>query len=200
MKKYKLFGLTGQSGAGKSTVAQTFLDLGAVVIGADEIVAQLYSENSPCVKTIAACFGEEVLKSDGTPDRKKLAELAFSSAENTALLGKIVHPFVTAELFERLRGKEGIVIYDAPQLFESGADIICDKIIAVTADENIRIKRIIQRDGLTEAEAQSRVKAQLDEEFFKSRADYVIENNGDTKSLIQTVSDSFLVISAIEVV
>lgn len=183
MKNYKLIGLTGQSGAGKSTVAQTFLDLGAEVISADEIVSKLYSENSPCVKTISSCFGSDVLKNDGTPDRKKLAELAFSSAENTALLGKIVHPFVTAQLFERLRGKSGTVIYDAPQLFESGADVICDAVIAVVAKEDIRKKRVMQRDCLTEAQAESRLKAQLSEDFFRVTADYVIENNGDRNEL-----------------
>ena len=153
MKNYKLIGLTGQSGAGKSTVAQTFLDLGAEVISADEIVSKLYSENSPCVKTISSCFGSDVLKNDGTPDRKKLAELAFSSAENTALLGKIVHPFVT------------------------------DAVIAVVANEDIRKKRVMQRDCLTEAQAESRLKAQLSEDFFRVTADYVIENNGDRNEL-----------------
>lgn len=166
------------------------------MIGADDIVSALYSEGSPCVKTIAACFGADVLSSDGTPDRKRLADIAFSSAENTALLGKIVHPFVTAELFKMLRDISGVVIYDAPQLFESGADIICDAVVAVTAREKIRIKRIMQRDGLTADMAVSRIKAQLSEEFFRSNADYVIENNGDPNDLRRSAKEIYTAFEA----
>ena len=115
MKRYKLIGLTGQTGAGKSTAAAEFAALGAELVNADELVSALYAEDSPCVKTIAACFGAEIVGKDGGVDRRLLAQRAFSSKENTALLGRLVHPFVTAALFERLRGKTGIVIYDAPQ-------------------------------------------------------------------------------------
>ncbi len=183
MKKYKLIGLTGQSGAGKSTVSKTFADCGAAVFNADEIVAELYSDNSPCLRTIAACFGADVLKSDGALDRRLLAQRAFSSGENTALLGKIVHPFVTARFFELLRGAQGVVVFDAPQLFESGADVICDAIVAVVADEAQRVSRIISRDRITEEQARLRVNAQLSEDFFRENADVIIDNNKDKESL-----------------
>ena len=183
MKQFKLIGLTGQSGAGKSTVAHTFADCGATVINADEIVASLYVPDAPCVRTIAACFGAEVLTENGAIDRQALAKRAFSSAENTALLGKIVHPFVTATLFERLRGQSGVVIYDAPQLFESGADVICDAVIAVTADEQTRLRRIMARDGISEEKALERIRSQLKEDFFRANADYLLENNENAEIL-----------------
>ena len=183
MKKYKLIGLTGQSGAGKSEVSAVFSECGATVLDADEIVAELYAEGSPCVRTVAAVFGADVLTSDGTLDRKLLAERAFSSKENTALLGRIVHPFVTARFFELLRDARGTVIYDAPQLFESGADVICDAVIAVVADKNVRLSRIMKRDGLPEKQARERIDAQLSEEYFRERSDYIIENNGDRTEL-----------------
>lgn len=191
MRKYRLIGLTGQSGAGKTAVSQTLAACGASVISADAIVAQLYVEHSPCVTTIAAVFGSDCVASDGSVNRKILAQRAFSSAENTALLGKIVHPFVTARLFELLKGMEGIIIYDAPQLFEAGADVICDGVLAVVADEATRLARIIRRDGLTEAQAMARVNAQLGEEFFRAHADWIIENNSGKKMLEQSAVEFY---------
>lgn len=185
MKRYKLIGLTGQSGAGKSTVSDVFADCGAKVFNADRIVAELYTANSPCLRTLAAQFGADILQNDGTLDRKTLAARAFSSKENTALLGKLVHPFVTARLFELLRGAEGVVVFDAPQLFEAGADVICDSIIAVVADEAARLQRIIARDNITAEQAQQRINAQLSEAFFREHSDYIIENNGSADELKQ---------------
>ena len=183
MKHYKLIGLTGQSGAGKSTVAEVFAKLGAYVINADKIVAELYNAGSPCLKAVAAEFGQDILNPDGTLDRRKLAQRAFASRERTDALNRLVHPFVTAWLFELLRGADGIVVFDAPQLFEADADVICDAVVAVTADKDIRIKRIIKRDVLSEEQAMLRVNAQYGEEYFRARADYIIENNFDEECL-----------------
>ena len=183
MKHYKLIGLTGQSGAGKSTVAEVFAKLGANIINADMIVAELYNAGSPCLKAVAAEFGQDILNPDGTLDRRKLAQRAFASRERTDALNRLVHPFVTARLFELLRGAEGIVVFDAPQLFEANADVICDAVVAVTADKDIRVNRIIKRDSLSEEQAMLRVNAQYGEEYFRARADYIIENNIDEESL-----------------
>ncbi len=183
MKHYKLIGLTGQSGAGKSTVAEAFSKLGAYVINADKIVAELYNAGSPCLKAVAAEFGQDTIRADGTLDRRLLAQRAFASSERTDALNRLVHPFVTARLFELLRGAEGIVVFDAPQLFEADADVICDAVVAVTADKDIRVNRIIKRDSLSEEQAMLRVNAQHSEEYFRARADYIIENNFDEESL-----------------
>ena len=195
MRQYKLIGLTGQTGAGKSTVAKAFAACGAAVINADEIVAQLYVKGSPCVRTIGACFGKQVLTDSGEINRRALAQAAFASPENTQLLGNIVHPFVTAVLFERLRGQSGVVIYDAPQLFEAGADVICDGVIAVTADEGSRLQRIMARDGITEARVRERMSAQRSEAFFRENADYIIENNGDEAALRHKAALLYLTIA-----
>ena len=183
MKHYKLIGLTGQSGAGKSTVAEVFAKHGAYVINADKIVAELYNAGSPCLKAVTAEFGQDTIRADGTLDRKLLAQRAFASRERTDALNRLVHPFVTARLFELLRGAEGIVVFDAPQLFEADADVICDAVVAVTADKDIRVNRIIKRDSLSEEQALLRVNAQHGEEYFRARADYIIENNTDEESL-----------------
>lgn len=194
MKTVKLIGLTGQSGAGKSTAARFFAAHGACVISADAIVRELYRGQSPCVKSIAACFGADCVAADGSIDRSVLAERAFSCAENTALLGRLVHPFVTSRLLELLKGKNGIVFYDAPQLFESGADVICDRVVAVTADAAVRKKRVMARDGITEAQADSRLNAQYSEAFFRDNSDMVIQNNGGAAELRRQVDQVYEII------
>lgn len=187
MKKCRVLGLTGQSGAGKSTVAEFLEQNGFYVISADLLVKKIYNSGSPCLKTIAAVFGEDIISDNGTPDRKLLAKRAFSSKENTALLSSIVHPFVTAELFTQIKkaAESGAttVVYDAPQLFESNADVICDEIISVTAEKSVRLERICKRDNISKENALMRMNAQLDEEFFRENSDYIIENNSDLSSL-----------------
>lgn len=187
MKRCRILGLTGQSGAGKSTVASFLEQNGFYVISADLLVRKIYNSGSPCLKTLAAVFGEDIISDNGTPDRKLLAKRAFSSKENTALLSSIVHPFVTAELFTQIKkaAESGAttVVYDAPQLFESNADVICDEIISVTAEKSVRLERICKRDNISKENALMRMNAQLDEEFFRENSDYIIENNSDLSSL-----------------
>lgn len=187
MKKCRIIGLTGQSGAGKSTVAGFLEQNGFYVINADLLVRKIYESGSPCLKTIASVFGEDIITDNGTPDRKLLAERAFSSKENTALLSSIVHPFVTAELFAEIKKVAEIgattVVYDAPQIFESNADVICDEIISITAEKSVRLERICKRDNISKELALMRMNAQLDEEFFRENSDYIIENNADLISL-----------------
>ena len=187
MKKCRIIGLTGQSGSGKSTVAGFLEQNGFYVINADLLVRKIYESGSPCLKTIAAVFGDDIITENGTPDRKMLAERAFSSKQNTALLSSIVHPFVTAKLFAEIKkaAESGVttIVYDAPQLFESNADVICDEIISVTAEKSVRLERICKRDNISKENALMRMNAQLDEEFFRENSDYIIENNSDISSL-----------------
>ena len=167
LSRCRIIGLTGQSGSGKSTVARCFEKHGFSVINADLLA--------------------DVINSDGTPDRKILAQRAFSSAENTEMLSRIVHPFVMAEFLCEVKKvvSEGVntVIYDAPQLFESNAQVICDAVISVVADREIRINRICKRDNITEEQAELRINAQLSEEFFRKNSDYIIENNDSVEKL-----------------
>lgn len=199
MRKIKIIGLTGQSGAGKSTVSEYFKKRNITVVNADIIVRELYNANSPCVRTIAASFGDDVLDENGEIIRPMLAQKAFSSKQSTETLNSIVHPFVTYEFLnqagEALHNGEKYIIYDAPQLFESNANLICDEIISVIAEKEIRIKRICVRDNISQKSAELRINAQLEEEFFRKNSDYIIENNSDLEYLenqIEKLSDIIL--------
>lgn len=189
MRSYRLVGLTGQTGAGKSAVADYLAQRGFTVLNADKMVADVYRESPVCLKAVAACFGEDILKADGSLDRPVLAKRAFSSPENTALLGKIVHPFVIAETLRLLKTVRGMVVLDAPQLFESSMDVLCDCIVSVTAPEEIRLDRILKRDNITAEQARERMNAQLDERFFREHTDYLIENNADLPQLYARLDD-----------
>ena len=194
MTRVKLIGLTGQSGAGKSTAAELFKQSGITVIDADALVAKIYESSPACLKAVAASFGQDVINPDGSLNRRLLAKRAFATKENTALLGAIVHPFVIAETLRILKTLSGTAVFDAPQLFESNMDAVCDIIVSVTANEDVRLSRILGRDNVTEEQARDRIRAQFSEEFFRSHSDYTLENNGDiadfkarTSALIQKI-------------
>lgn len=187
MKQYELIGLTGQSGAGKSTVSAVFSQNGFTVINADYLVHKIYMGNSPCLKILGAVFGYDVITEQGTVNRGILRERAFENAEKTVLLNSIVHPFVLAELQKEIilavSNGSKFICFDAPQLFESNISIFCDSIVSVVADKQIRLRRICERDNISEELAIKRINAQLSEEFFVENSDYIIENNSDLNEL-----------------
>ncbi|MCQ2513540.1 MAG: dephospho-CoA kinase [Ruminococcus sp.] len=192
MKRIKIIGLTGQSGAGKSYVAELLNKKQIPVINADLLVKELYDGKSPCVKTISAVFGADIIDSTGNIIRPLLAERAFLSKENTELLSSIVHPFVISLTLKKLKilaekGEKAVII-DAPQLFESNMDIICDFIISVTADRETRIKRICIRDNISRESAEMRFNAQYEEKFFIDNSRYIIKNNGSIAELENSIS------------
>lgn len=193
MKKYRIIGLTGQSGAGKSTVAEFIKGDGICVINADLLVARLYNSGSVCIKSLSSAFGAEIINCDGSLNRTVLAQKAFSSKENTELLNSIVHPFVIYEFLREIKaaafGGAELVVFDAPQLFECNADMICDVIISVTADLQTRIERICRRDKISREQALQRVNAQYDEDFFRKNADYIINNNQELNKTQEKIKE-----------
>lgn len=188
MKRINIIGLTGQSGAGKSTVAKLFTDKGILVVSADKIVSELYQKDSVCLNVLSANFGKDIINSDGTLNRQKLAQKAFVTKENTSLLNSLIHPFVLSKFLAIIKdasknSNNNIAVFDAPQLFESNADAFCKAVIAVTASENIRLNRICSRDNISKECAKLRMNAQLDELFFRNNCDFIIENNNDKEML-----------------
>lgn len=172
----KVIGLTGGIGSGKTTIARYFMSLGVpVYIADDEAKKILYLPD--VVKELTDFFGYGVL-TDGQPDRKKLAAAVFSNPEMLKVLNGIIHPRVKRhfEQWVHSHKAEDIVIKETAILFESGSYKDCDAVILVTAPEEIRIARVIKRDGVTEGEVLERMANQWSEEKKRELSDYVIEN------------------------
>lgn len=190
--KIKIIGLTGQSGAGKSTVSKVFADKGVAVIDADTL-AHVALKTEKCKESLRAVFGDGIFDESGEVVRKLLAKAAFSSEENTLKLNRCTHPVIaelTLSTFNELESKgERAVLFDAPTLLESGLHTLCSVIVSVIADKNLRAERIMKRDGLTLDEAMLRLNAQHDDRFYTDKSDYVIENNGSDEELLKKADE-----------
>ncbi len=186
-----VIGLTGPSGAGKTTVARGFSAFGLPIIDADEVYRELLVPPSPCLDALTDEFGTEILLADGTLNRKKLASIVFSDEDRLEALNGIAHRYIMAEIRARLsllrKQQLPAVVLDAPQLFEAGANRDCNIIVAVLADKRIRLERLLRRDGITAEQALRRMDAQKSDLFFRAQADYVIENNDNSDTVLPHV-------------
>ena len=186
MRMYKLVGLTGRTGSGKSIAREVFEECRYKVIDADSLAREAIDYK--IVKgDILAAFGVDLLKADGEIKRGELAKRAFKNEDSVKTLNSIIHPHIASVFLSRLKtlSEEGNkkILFDAPQLFEAGLDIVCDSIIAVGASEELRIARITERDGITEEMAKRRLNIQFSDGFFKENCDYFIENNSSVEKL-----------------
>jgi dephospho-CoA kinase len=175
-------GLTGGIGSGKSIVARVFETLGIPVYYADDAAKRLMSTNENLKESIIKNFGEECYKS-GQLDRKQLASIVFNNKEKLKLLNSLIHPATIADANEWMKKqKSAYIMKEAALLFESGADKNLDYVIGVLSPADLRIKRVMQRDGLTEKEVMQRIDQQMDEKEKMKRCDFIITN--DEKQLV----------------
>lgn len=189
-----VIGLTGQSGAGKTTVCDTFEEEGFGVINADEVARAVTQKGSKCCEVLKIEFPQ--FFSNGELDRAVTAKAVFNDKKLLERYTAIIYPFITEIIVDEIRkyasgGKE-FVLLDAPTLFESGSDKLCDLIVSVIADEQIRAKRIAQRDKIDEEMIKSRFSSQKNDDFYISRSDYVIYNNDTQESLISKAKETAL--------
>ena len=187
-----VLGLCGQSGAGKTTALKVLMSFGAVVCDCDAVSRQVMCRGTDCTREVINVFGEEICR-DGEIDRRALGRIVFFDTEKLEILTEITHRYIKAEVYRRLEearasGVEVFVI-DAPLLFESGLDADCDITLAVVADREIRLARIMARDGIDRELAEKRIDSQLNEEELYRRADEVIVNNGTLEQLTDAVCD-----------
>ncbi len=187
VRQWLVVGLTGQTGAGKSTVSSIFVKNGFALIDADRIAREVVEPGLPCLYELFDFFGDGIRNPDNSLNRPALARIVFSDKKKLESLNSICHPYITEEIFSRInqytKNRETLILLDAPTLFESRASDFCDLIISVVANPEIRCSRIMARDSLTEEAAYLRMNAQLPEQFFIKHSDYVIRNNTDLSTL-----------------
>lgn len=177
----KIIGITGPSGAGKSTVSAYFKERGAHIIDADIVARNVVLPGKPALKEIEKEWPEAV--SQGSLDRKMMARIAFGNESELHKLNAITHKYIISDIRAEIeKSHKEIFVIDAIALFESELVSMCDVTVAVIADKETRVLRIMARDNLTRIEAENRINAQKSDDFYVSRADYIIENNDGTEN------------------
>lgn len=178
----KIIGITGSIGSGKSHVATLINEIGIPRIDTDEVYHGFVSKRSPMTEEIEKHFGSEVINPDGSLNRKELGKIVFSAPEKLKLLNSLTHETVKARVREMLadykKAGERAVLVEVPLMFESGFDKECDEVICVVADEALRLKRICERDGISEKDAKKRMKNQKDNDFYIANSSIIVYNNG----------------------
>ncbi len=178
-------GLTGGIGSGKSTVSAGLVKRGAVLVDADAIVRDLQKPGKPVFKKMVERWGEKIITNEGELDRQAVADIVFKDAEELAALNEIVHPLVREEIANQrekyIKGNNPIIL-DIPLLIESGYENLSG-IIVVDLHTEEAVERLVKYRGFSREDALNRISSQVDREERLSKADFVIDNNGDLDSL-----------------
>jgi dephospho-CoA kinase len=186
-------GVTGGYGSGKSTAARYFEERGYPVVYADPLAKKLMTDNPEVRTKLVSLLGEGAYNANGTLNKKYIADLIFSDTVKKSALERIVHPAVLAAVnaafseFERNHSTR-MAFVEAALIFESHMEKMLDYVIAITAPEDVRIRRIVERDGKNPEQVRKRIAAQHPDEYLKSKADFSIENTGDIAQLYERCS------------
>lgn len=199
-RKFLLVGLTGGIGTGKSTVSRMFRDLGCLIIDADLLAREVVEPGEPAYEQIVAEFGREILEADGQIDRKKLGALVFGNEVKRKRLEGFTHPeirkrqaAILAELVAE--GFDGVVIFDAALLVETGGARNMDRLVVVVTDEATQRKRLKLRDDIAEEEVAQKVRSQMPLAEKARQAHYVVDNSGtreETERRVREVHQALL--------
>ncbi len=188
--KTVVIGLTGPTGAGKSTAALKAAEMGINVIDCDALSRAAAIRGSKGLEGLKAAFGSEIADENGELNRKRLAEIAFSSKEKTELLNKTLLPYIAELAKAKIRSCQ-VNMLDAPTLFESGLDGICDITVAVLSKKDLRLERITARDKISSAAAKLRIGAGKNDDFYRQRADIILLNNDSAEELLKSAETVF---------
>lgn len=179
----KIIGVTGNSGSGKSFICEILLNKhnNAIIVDADKIAKEMSNIDTLYYKEIINVFGKNIVKENLEIDRKLLAKIIFNDDEKRQKLNSITFKYVVDEIKNKIKlnNDKSIILIDAPLLFESGLDKICDITIGVVSNEDIKIDRICKRDKLSIKQAKDRLKVQMNDEILKEKCDFILDNNGD---------------------
>lgn len=193
-RRFLLVGLTGGIGSGKSTVSRMFRDLGCLIIDADLLAREVVEPGEPAYNKIVEEFGKEVLDAAGLIDRKKLGALVFGDPAKRTRLEGFTHPeirrrqaAILAELITE--GFEGVAIFDAALLVETGGARNVDRLVVVYADEATQLRRLVLRDGLSPEAARERIRSQMPLPEKVKQAHYVVDNSGSREATERQVRE-----------
>ncbi|OBB78640.1 dephospho-CoA kinase [Mycobacterium sp. 852014-52144_SCH5372336] len=180
-------GLSGGIGAGKSTVSSTFSDLGGIVVDGDVIAREVVEPGTEGLAKLVDAFGREILHDDGALNRPALAAIAFSDEQKRQTLNGIVHPLVAHRRSELIAAaaEDAVIIEDIPLLVESGMAPMFPLVVIVHADEEVRVRRLLEHRGFTEEDARARIAAQATEEQRRAVADVWLDNSGTAGELVE---------------
>jgi dephospho-CoA kinase len=193
----KVLGLTGGIGSGKSMVASMFAELGADLIDADQLARHIVEPGEPALEEIAIAFGRDILLLDGHLDRGKLARIIFADPVARGKLNAITHPRIRERMDAAIAARAsqpGVLIADIPLLYENDRASTVEMVIVVWVDPETQLRRLHERDGLTEEEARQRIVAQMPLDEKRARADVVIDNSGsreDTRRQVEAIYRRF---------
>jgi len=196
VRRFLLVGLTGGIATGKSTVSVMFAHLGAKVVDADLLAREVVMPGQPALAGIVDEFGPGVLQADGQLDRKRLGAVVFADPARRKRLEEITHPAIHARQQRILsvydeEAFEGLVMWDAAVLIESGGAERMDRLVVVFADPATELARLMARDHMSEAEARGRIAAQMPVGEKAKLADYVIDNSGSRGETERQVRDVY---------
>jgi dephospho-CoA kinase len=181
-------GLTGSTGSGKGYVSEIMKKVGVACLDTDQVCRDVYRKGEPCYLDLLSFFGNEILREDGEIDRRALFHIAFPDKDKYEKLNSIAFYHIMKVtkrwLDEQDAAGERIAVIDAPMLFESGFDKLCQKVVCVIADRETQIRRVMKRDGTTEEVAIGRLAKQKDNDYYRSRADYVLDNSASNEENI----------------
>ena len=190
-----VIGITGPTGAGKTTVLNVLRDLGGAVADCDAVYHQLLHTSGPMQNELKNRFGGEIFDENGDLRRKELGAIVFGHEKALADLNAITHRHIIAELDRRIAQAEAqgcpAVALDAVALIESGVGERCQATVAVTAAEEVRLRRIMTREGIGEDYARSRIAVQKPTAWYEERCDYTLRNDGAKEALEQQARELF---------
>lgn len=187
-----VFGITGPTGAGKSTVSEIFRHCGAFVIDADIAAREVMKKGSPSLDEIRKVFGNLVFCADGKLNRPELAKIVFNDKTKLKLLNSVTHKYIKKYIENEIHNcPADIVAIDGAVIIGSPVMDMCRLLVVVTADDEVRINRIMKRDSINYDSALARINSQMSNKEYESYGDFIIKNNDDNVRLEECVEDIY---------